>query len=130
MVATSLTGGVEPDGEFAAAFCGSIPVSELDIPVALGELGQRTLLEVFLSGGLLFGRAVVPGIGLDIDHDGDGLESIEVDADGRFARCIDGDRTTIPGQGCWRDPRIADGASITVDVSGARARFAGLEPGW
>ena len=74
----------------------------------------------------------------DIDLDGDGLERIEVGQDGRNDRCYDGCGTTAcrvlavdPArpESCVLDPRIVDGYSVGIAVSGVSAIVVGVGGG-
>jgi hypothetical protein len=64
----------------------------------------------------------------DIDRDGDGIETIEVDgATGRVVACVDGDGTHITGPTCPCDPRIADGYSGAIAMTAVPARIVGVQ---
>jgi len=132
MQIVSVEGSIEPHGRaFVIRPCGYVTVDAFgaaSYPVP--GIGEMTMLEVLLYGGAAFGVDAIPGIQPDVDFDGDGLERLELDADGRLFRCIDGDHTIIEGRDCWRDPRIADAYAMTFELSGVSARFGGRDPGW
>jgi len=55
----------------------------------------------------------------DVDLDGDGLETFEIDpASYEVLSCRDGDGTPIDGAGCLHDARVADGYSLCFDLHG------------
>ena len=122
-----LLGTIEPGGASAAfALCGYATARNLGEV----EMDDLTWLEVFCAGGAAFGLPGLPGVTLDVDVDGDGLERFVVHAAGHIARCIDGDgHTTIDGPDCWQDGRMADGFSLVVVLHAVSARFAGRQPG-
>ena len=82
------------------------------------------------AGGAAYGVPLIPGISPDIDLDGDGLERLVVDGDGRLETCVAGDLTAIHGRGCWSDPRMADGFSLVVVMRFVGAAHEGIVPGW
>lgn len=65
----------------------------------------------------------------DQDLDGDGKERfMDTDGDMQIDLCIDGNGTQIVGTSCVSDPRIADGYSMSVQISAVRARIGGVAP--
>ena len=58
------------------------------------DVGDATLLEVLAAGGAAYGLPLIPGVEPDMDLDGDGLERLLVDEDGRLETCVDGDLST------------------------------------
>jgi hypothetical protein len=113
---------------------------ELEACVVLGvqqagpQMNERfidaTLLEGLLAGGAMVGIPGISGLTPDLDLDGDGLESFILDERGHIESCVDGDRTSIPGRDCWRDPRMADGFSINFRLATVGAHLAGPAPMW
>lgn len=48
----------------------------------------------------------------------------------RIQYCVDGDSTSILGEGCWQDPRMANAFSLSLGLKGLPAVFAGREEYW
>jgi len=109
---------------------GAVLISELGDSYAAGASEDHSLLEILLSGGAILGVGALPGLEPDLDLDGDGLESFELDTESHIVRCIDGDRTVFEGRDCWRDATFADAISLTLRLGLVHAVFAGREPGW
>ena len=107
---------------------GAAKINDLGNPVT--TLGDYTLLEALVNGGQVIGMPTVPGVGPDLDLDGDGIEQLALDEQGHIAWCVDGNDTQIPGRDCWLDERMADGFSLNARVFGVSAVFAGRPPGW
>lgn len=125
------TGTIEPGGRSATLeICAYSAVHDLGETEGLDESGDLTMLEVFLAGGAPMGIAMIPGFSPDVDMDHDGLESFVLDESYHVTHCIDGDLTTIAGRDCWRDPRMADGFSLTMRLECVAAELVGREPGW
>jgi hypothetical protein len=115
-----IAAAIEPDTAGArttgsALFGGALkqcPLAMGDAP--LGESAQHAL-SMF-------------GLQPDIDLDGDGLEQTEHDSSG-ILRCIDGDGVTaVEGAMCGCDPKMADGYSISFDVTLVGAELLGPSP--
>jgi len=127
---SEVTGVMAPLGaSFELQACGYIAAQELGGASGTPRSGL-SYLEVFLAGGTPLGVHSIPGVQLDIDLDGDGVERILLDDEFHVTTCVDGDATIIEGRDCWRDPRIADAFSLTIVIAGTSARYAGREPGW
>jgi hypothetical protein len=130
LVTTELSGRMAPGGaSFEGRVCGYVSVEGFEKLEELEFVPGLTLLELLLGGGAPIGLPVA-GLTLDIDVDGDGLESFVLDDSSHIESCIDGDRTLIEGRDCWKDPRIVDGFSLTFDFGAVPARFEAREPGW
>ncbi len=74
-------------------------------------------------------RLVVGPAGLqpDIDHDGDGLERVDVDPKTLIVlRCHDGDGAVIESETCACDPRIVDGFSALAHAELVPANIVGM----
>jgi hypothetical protein len=124
-----LFGSIQPEGStFEIKLCGYATVMSLGSHEGLSA--EHTLLEELSAGGRAFGAPTLPGLKLDVDVDGDGIELLFLDDGDRLEYCVDGDDTVISGRDCWQDPRMADGLSLSFELSGVSARFAGREPGW
>jgi hypothetical protein len=98
-----------------------VPCDESSTPLGLEDL---------LIGGLaFFGQRGTPP---DVDVDGDGLETYEVDRTGPtgcqpvVSACIDGDGTRVEGRGCARDPRFEDGWSAGLPFTAVQATLVGI----
>jgi hypothetical protein len=111
---------------------GAIPVHTLartENPYCktLNNLCQRAIPVSTLLD--LIGSIFQPDIDLDVPNDG--LESIRGGPSGRIEECVDGDRsvisstTTHPWE-CALSPRMADGYSIGVGLTGTRAILVGV----
>ena len=61
---------------------------------------------------------LLTGIQPEIDVDGDGLETIDLDSNAEIFQCHDGDGSLIEGAYCLEDPRIADGFGMCLDMHG------------
>ena len=78
----------------------------------------------------LIASVLQPDVDLDVPRDG--LERIDVGANGRVGRCIDGDGRQVPpvveGEPwtCALDPRMADGYSIGIGFSAVPATIVGI----
>lgn len=85
------------------------------------QLPDSTMLDLFVS-------ILQP----DIDLDGDGLERLELGANGRVARCFDGNGAEIvapvlsPPWACALDPRMADGFSVAFEFTAVPATLVGV----
>jgi hypothetical protein len=87
-----------------------------------------TLLDAFVAPILWQGFGAADGAQPDVDIDGDGLERLFANSEGRVTHCFDGDGTPIPGTAA--DPcinRVADGFSINSRAKAVLARL--LRPG-
>ena len=146
---TTMTG---PDGELfsldGAQICGVVPLQPLsflnetlveglggpfmiDIPPACDGTMQPSTMVDWLVGGATIAIIRITPTNPDIDLDGDGLESFEVERDGApgcqpvIVNCIDGDGTRIPGRDCYVDARIQDGYSAALQTDAVRAFIVG-----
>lgn len=70
---------------------------------------------------------------IDLDESRDGLERLEVGANGRIARCIDGDGLEVlpidpndPAWMCALNPKMADGFSVAFNFTAVRATIVGF----
>jgi cysteine-rich repeat protein len=123
--------GVSQPGQI----CGAIPACVLDMmPNPVTAVPVDTLLELVLFIGVDSGFAYTP----DIDLDGDGLESYNLDGSLKLVSCVDGDGTTTvplhPDAGnpllrCPCDPRFADAYSVTVNFTAVPATVMGVQAG-
>jgi cysteine-rich repeat protein len=104
---------------------GDEPATILDLIVAGGTANAN------LGDGMTFPlrfTATAP----DLDLDGDGLESFEVESDGPegcqpvITACIDGDGTRYEGRGCSSNPGMADGYSAAFEFSAIHATLRGV----
>jgi hypothetical protein len=127
-----ITGTIAPFGTTSEGnVCGLLAISDLGRQESFDETGDLSMLEVLLLGGGVMGRPQLPGLSPDVDVDGDGVERLIQDDDGRIVSCVDGDSSEISGRDCWQDSRMADGFAISMYMTdGVPAIFAGREPGW
>jgi len=124
-------GSVSADGPGTSlTFCGAALIQDMGHGDPPDNIGDLNLLEAFLGGGAAVGLPTIPGVDLDLDLDGDGLERIEVDPTGRIVRCTDGDMTVIEGRDCWEAPRMQDAFSYVMRWEMTTARFGGRAEGW
>ena len=74
--------------------------------------------------------AVVAGfqVAPDVDVDGDGLETLQVEG-GQVTGCVDGQGAVLPGADCVCDSHIADGFSVAMEFEGITATIAGIKGG-
>lgn len=125
------TGTIAAGGSAAnMEVCGYATIANLGAPREFSVADGLTMLEVFLAGGGPLGVPTLPGIEVDLDFDGDGLEGFVLDADGRIETCVDGDGTTIEGRDCWQDPRMMDGISLSLELNTVSFLYAGRAPDW
>ncbi|MFW5876194.1 MAG: DUF4215 domain-containing protein [Myxococcota bacterium] len=100
----------------------------LEVDRCDGEPGDPSLLDVLVGGAEIMGIEIGPG-SMDVDLDGDGLESFEVvggeDCLPSISACIDGDGTRIEGADCVNDERMADGMSLVLEFTSVRANIVG-----
>ncbi|MFW6067814.1 MAG: DUF4215 domain-containing protein [Myxococcota bacterium] len=131
----------EEDGEASTidgVLCSVVSLDELagmdfllplGVDKCVGE-GDPSLLDVMVGGAEIMGIEIGPG-GPDIDLDGDGLESFEVeggeDCLPTITACIDGDGTRIEGTDCLDDERMVDGMSLVLEYTAVRANIVGTE---
>ncbi len=98
-------------------------------PPCDGSDDPGTMADVLVGGVSVFGYRV-GGVQPDVDLDGDGLESYEVDSgsgcQGVITACIDGDGTRVEGRGCATDPRFEDGYSTALPFTAIRAGITGV----
>lgn len=97
-----------------------------DIPANLGDV---------LVGGTPRGFIFpLRGASPDVDVDGDGLESFEVDETGTtgcqpvITACVDGDGTRVEGRDCALDPRFEDGFSAGLPFTSVSATIIAPAP--
>jgi hypothetical protein len=95
----------------------------------LNSLCPRQLPESQLID--LFASILQPDIDLDVPPDG--LERLDVGANGRVGRCLDGDGSIVPPMGpdapawtCALNPRMADGYSIAFTFTAVPATIVGI----
>ncbi len=131
----------EPSAVENGLLCGSIPLRSLNESSSLlsgfgaapsdpcdGSSKDPSLGDILIGGLPLLG---ILGAQPDIDMDGDGLETIEINREGVpwcqpvVVACVDGDGTRIEGRDCLGDPRIADGFSVALDFDGPRVSLDG-----
>ncbi len=130
-VRVSLLATLRPDlaGDIAMAnpACDASTVTIADLLIAGGDI----LVDV--GGGSVSPFAIGPAA-IDLDLDGDGLESFEVlrtgpdGCQGVVTACFDGDGTRIEGRGCMSDPRIVDGYSAAFPFTAIKAQVVGVGP--
>jgi hypothetical protein len=103
----------------AGVMCGAMPAVALDeIPLCEIASGAMINEDACIDESSLAFMVARLGAQPDIDLDGDGLETYEVDFSGSVLRCHDADGTVIEGATCLSDPRIADGFSICASFRG------------
>ena len=139
---TRATGGVL-SGIDSGLLCGVIPIRTLAMvpnPIGMvpggpsescdGMMDLGTVADLLVGGVTIFIIDIGPA-SPDIDLDGDGLETFEVDdmgssgCQGVITACIDGDGTRIEGRACATDPRIADGFSAGLPFTAVGATIVG-----
>lgn len=125
----SMTGAVEPGftGEGSWTVCGVATIYDAGSRGAAFADHHLSFLAAFLGGGSSFGMPGIPGLTPDVDLDGDGLERLELDAEGQVATCIDGDMAVIAGPDCWQDSRMADGFSTNASFRTTTGACVGRE---
>lgn len=108
----------------AGVACGAVPAWAADsIPMCSISGGTGVDTEVCAEDSTLAFVVARLGAQPDIDLDGDGLETYDIDFSGNVVRCHDGDGSVIEGAGCLRDPRITDGYSICASFRGIPAEI-------
>jgi hypothetical protein len=126
-----IRGRIEPAGaRFDSTLCSYASMGPLGLSEGIVESNDRSLLEELVAGGSAFGLPTLPGVSPDVDLDGDGLERVLLDEEGRVRACVDGDMTIIDGPECFLDDRMADGFSLTFSVTAVPAVFAGRRDDW
>jgi hypothetical protein len=126
-----VSGTIESRGESAEIYaCAYALIREAGETAPPTPIGDASLLEAFLAGGIPWGIPTIPGVSPDIDLDGDGLERIEIDSEGRVETCVDGDGTVIEGRDCWQNERMTDAFSFVIHIEAVGAVFAGRPPEW
>lgn len=122
--------------------CGAIPLSTFaSLPNLLdmfsgmiaescdGSAGATSMADVMVGGTPRGSLLPLRGTQPDVDVDGDGLESFEVQRTGTsgcqpiIIACVDGDGTRVEGRDCALDPRFEDGFSASLDFTSIRANL-------
>jgi len=138
---TRATGGELHDIQ-NGQLCGAIPVSTfaflpnlLDMfsgmtsPACDGSAAATSMADVMIGGTPRGSLVSLRGTQPDVDVDGDGLESFEVQRTGAtgcqpvIIACVDGDGTRVEGRDCALDPRFEDGFSSSLDFTSIRANL-------
>jgi cysteine-rich repeat protein len=127
-ITTDQTAMGERIGGASGRLCGAVLVHSLAQFQNFSGVGGPTYLDG-VALGVTFSNYQITPTQPDQDLDGDGKE-ILMDTDGNMQidLCIDGNGTQIVGTACVMDPRIADGYSMSVQISAVRARIAGVAP--
>lgn len=98
------TVGAKSQAGTPTLFGGAIPSCSLNkAPGTISLKAQEDVARIF-------------SIQMDIDMDGDGLETVQAQPGDGIVSCTDGDGTVIMGEDCGCDPRIADAYSITFQL--------------
>jgi cysteine-rich repeat protein len=135
----------EVDGIDDGLVCGGVPLATFaflpniadmftgDPAPPCDETGTSTsLADVVVGGTPRVSLVPIPGANPDVDLDGDGLETFEVDDDGSsdcqpvITACIDGDGTRVEGRDCALDPRFADGYSTGLPFTAVGVSIVGV----
>lgn len=107
----------------------------IDIPAPCDDTMRPSTMVDWLVGGATIAIIRITPTSPDIDLDGDGLESFEVDRDGAtgcqpvIVACIDGDGTRYEGRDCYIDDHFADGYSAALQTDAIRAFIVGTTGG-
>ncbi len=132
----TVMGTIEPMAQRAEyVMCGYIHPRDLgQTPGFLAPEWGLNFLEELISAGSILDFPDIGGFMLDVDVDGDGIETLianEVTLE--IASCIDGNGIPVGeelGRDCWQDERIADGFSMVTSGEAVSVRYMGRRPGW
>jgi cysteine-rich repeat protein len=136
----------EVDGIDDGLLCGGVPLRTFGmLPNFLDMIGggdpappcdgtnrSPSLADVMVGGSPRGSIVPIQGVQPDVDLDGDGLESFEVERGSDtecqpvVTACIDGDGTRVEGRDCFLDQRFQDGYTTGLPFTAVGAEIVGV----